>query len=464
MKKNMNTEKHPLDDLFRQGLADLEIPPSPAGRSAFLEQAGKELKGRRGRSAWLLWTVSAVFLLAVTAGILVFLLQDKSSRPVSSGIPAPHPMQMKTVSPATGTAKNPVTGNISPAEKSKAIPPAAGSDKREFRRSAVLASAKAPVTSSGTNPKQSVTAKKYAAPAVTIQTEPDPLVLASPGQIRNDLPIDRLSALSVLLPVPASEEKAPYTLPYPEEKKEIQTSTTSKKKSKPEGKTTFSAGIQYSPEWIFNTLDSNKFVNNFGVEGSFRFGPYSVRTGLGLSVTKGYNQMIIEEEPYLGGYHALQYITYAWDANHYHLVPTIHTEWQEVYDTVRVYKYRYYEKQYTYLQVPLVLGYDFLMREHWSLGVRGGAVMSLLLKSKLLSEEYSPGKDRVVEINDITPDRISLNWQAIGGINAAYHFSRRFSLEAEPDIRYYFNSVYEKKDNTQKPWSVGFRIGFTIKL
>jgi len=37
-----------------------------------------------------------------------------------------------------------------------------------------------------------------------------------------------------------------------------------------------------------------------------------------------------------------------------------------------------------------------------------------------------------------------------------------FSIEAEPDLRYYFNSVYESSELTKKPWSVGFRAAFLV--
>ncbi|MCX6286801.1 MAG: hypothetical protein NTY96_06780, partial [Bacteroidetes bacterium] len=225
-----------------------------------------------------------------------------------------------------------------------------------------------------------------------------------------------------------------------------------------------STGVYYTPEWMFNTLNGDKFVNNFGVEGTFHFGRYSVRTGFGLSVTKGSNEMVRQTNSYLGAYNALDSITFAWDGKHTSLVPTYYTKNQSVYDTTLSYNYYYNKKRYTYLQVPLVLGYDFWQNSWLSLGIRGGAVMSLLLKSENLSESYDPGKDRIITINNVSPDRIQLNWQAMGGINANFRLSRRFSFEVEPDVRYYFNSVYESSELTKKPWSLGVRAAFVITI
>ena len=161
--------------------------------------------------------------------------------------------------------------------------------------------------------------------------------------------------------------------------------------------------------------------------------------------------------PYLGGYQALDYITYHWDSRHYHLIPTYFTTWKEVFDTALHKNYFTLEKEYTYLQIPMILGYDFFTEKWFSIGVRVGPVMSLLLKTRELTSEYDAGKDEVISINNVTPDRIHLNWQAMGGINASFRLSGFIIFDLEPEIRYYFNSVYEKSSPSDKPWSLGIR-------
>jgi len=229
----------------------------------------------------------------------------------------------------------------------------------------------------------------------------------------------------------------------------------------PSKKWNISIGANYTPEVMFNTLNGDKFANNMGLEGTFHVGRYSVRTGVGLSFTTGWNEMLVESNPYLGAYKALDSITFAWGDN-YNLVPTYFTKTEAVFDTTLQYTYTDIKKRYTYLQVPLVLGYDFWENSWLSLGVRAGAVMSVLLNTKTSSMTFDPGKDRIVQINNITPDRIELNWQAMGGINAAFRLSQRFSIELEPELRYYFNSVYESSVLTKKPWSVGVRAAVVV--
>ncbi len=98
------------------------------------------------------------------------------------------------------------------------------------------------------------------------------------------------------------------------------------------------------------------------------------------------------------------------------------------------------------------------------MGLRAGPVLSLMLSSKQLSANYDPGQDKIVTINQITPDRIQTNWQVMGGINFGFVLNRRLNLELEPEVRYYFNSVYEKSEITKKPWSAGIRAAINFDL
>jgi hypothetical protein len=173
---------------------------------------------------------------------------------------------------------------------------------------------------------------------------------------------------------------------------------------------------------------------------------------------------VIETNPYLGSYQKLDSMTYHWDSRHYYLLKTIYTKPQNVYGSTLNYTWYTLAMQYTYLQIPLNLGYDFLEKNWFTLGVRFGPVMSVLLQTQVLTSAYSAGKDKIVMINDISPDRIHLNWQAMAGINAAFRLSHRFILELEPNMRYYFDSVNEKLSPTAKPWSVGLQTSFLVNF
>jgi hypothetical protein len=220
-------------------------------------------------------------------------------------------------------------------------------------------------------------------------------------------------------------------------------------------------GVYYFPELMFNTLQGEKYSNNFGIEGTFHFGNFSIRTGAGLSITKGTNELSISYNKYLGKFNKLDSASFTWDPIHSKQIPTFYYTQKNVWDSLTKTRTANIIKSYTYLQVPLILGYEFWKNDHVSLGLRFGPIFSVLLKTEQLSDNYNPGQDRIVQINLISPDRIQTYWQFIGGIDASVGLSRRFYLELEPEFRYYYNSVYEKLAN--KPYSLGLRIAFLIR-
>jgi hypothetical protein len=446
----MDKKHHPLDDLFRQGLKDLEISPTDEGRSGFMEKAGEELAKRSRSSGWL--TGTAIILGILLTGVIIVYF-NSSEKQVSKN-------SVETIkhNQSGPEAANIQTLNIS-AQGIDAKSTTTAAKKQNIPNQPEKSNSKSTSHDQFPNYTASTDIKNDISPV--LNSDPPPPIHPFSSVILPD------SATSPPSP-PLLKERGPGgeadSAKYPAEVHPLKDAGHPPIPSSHKHEWNILAGIYYSPEWIFNTLDNNKYVNNFGLEGQFRFGPYSVRTGIGLSITRGFNEIVIETKPYLGGYNALDHITYHWDSKHYHLIPTYFTTWKEVYDTAIHQNYFTLEKEYTYLQIPLILGYDFFTEKWFSLGACVGPVMSLLLKTKELTSEYNAGKDQVISINNVTPDRIHLNWQAMGGVNASFHISGFITFELEPEIRYYFNSVYEKASPSAKPWSVGIRAAALVSF
>ena len=230
------------------------------------------------------------------------------------------------------------------------------------------------------------------------------------------------------------------------------------------GKFMPSIGVYYTPEWMFNTLEGTKFVNNFGLEGTFHFGRFSVRTGIGLSINKGTNELIVAYNDFLGSYNKLDSMEFTWNNPSQQYIPKFYMTPQDVWDSLMKLDYARVVKRYTYIQIPMIMGYDFWQSDRIDFGVRVGPVMSILVASKQLSAPYDPGNKRIISINDISPGQVSLNWQAMAGLNTSIHLTNEVQFEIEPSIRYYFNSVYEKPVPLWKPWSISIRAAFVVKL
>jgi len=191
----------------------------------------------------------------------------------------------------------------------------------------------------------------------------------------------------------------------------------------------------YNPELMFNTLEGNKPVNNFGIEAIFSLGLVSLRTGVGLSISKGITENAVNYNDYLGAYNKLDSMAFTFNEELNNFEPEFYMSSEKVWDSVPQSDSTEIIKRYTYLQVPLVLGFDFWQKGMISIGVRVGTIMSVLLKSHQLTGAYDPGESLVIGVSQLTPSRVSTNWQAVGGFDVSAALTRRIGLEIEPQAR-----------------------------
>jgi len=450
MKKSIRKEQHPLDDLFRQGLDDLEVTPSREQRAIFLGEAA-DLAGKKSLSGWVYAGIGAgLLIIGLVTGLLIWGDHGSTVNVAYTARVQPVQQTVMTNPGQVATTTAPGTGHKAVFMREKAQ--ASEAPAHPVKSLPAPSASVAPVIPGNMDGMQKPSTVIPATPA----TSTEPLITQAP--VETSTP-PSITTFTPDAPDQTTEQAEPFPTGNNESRKQVHAV-----KYTPPKNWDVCLGLYYSPEWMFNTLNGEKFVNNMGVDGTFHFGKYSVRTGLGLSITTGSNEMLVKTNPYVGTYSFLDSVQFNWDAMHYNLIATYYSTNKQVYDTTLLNNYSYIKKRYTYLQIPLILGYDFWQNSRISLGIRGGAVMSLLLKTENLSGSYNAGMDRVISINDISPDRIDLNWQAVAGISASLKLSGRFSLELEPEIRYYFNSVYESSVNTKKPWSAGMRSALLIKL
>jgi hypothetical protein len=466
----METQPNKLDDFFREALQEHAVVPSEAAKAAFLKEAATLEGSRKFYTHWYFY-LSAIILVVLTGAGIALLSPVHSTKNTGSISPASKvansSIDKKVKSNSTkNQSENKINGKENTASTNpiqKLNPPKnrntktftskafASKNKIEHPEATPSSPIEKPVSgnpSLTSKDKQTVT-QKPSEPTINPVPEPAPVVSTPP--------------LSGSASTTDSEKKTSEKTTD-----SLNTGKSSAKNPKVEKGSNkknlnFGIGLYYAPEWMFNTLEGEKYVNNFGIEGTFHFGRYSVRTGAGLSVTKGTHEVVVNYNDYLGDYRKLDSIAFNWNETHTKLLPTYYFTKENVWDSLLKVANAKIIKRYTYLQVPLILGYDFWENEHFSVGLRAGPILSVLLKTEQLSDNYDPGKNRVVEINMITPERIQTYWQFMLGVNAAYSISRRFGVEVEPDVRYYFNSVYEKPVNNKKPWSVGVRVALLFK-
>ena len=472
----MKKQQNKVDEFFREALHNHKVVPSEAAKAAFLKEAATMEGSGKLYTRWYFY-LSAIILVVLTGAGLSLLRSGHSTKktgPISttSSVSNSLPGKKGKIFTPTHPSENKINekenkSSTNPIQKINTSPPL-NRNTKSFTTSTYSPNKRTehPETASSSSPIEKPVSKN---PKSTFNDKkPDSQNPPSESQVKNPVP----EPATIVATQPLSGFATTKDSVKKTNRETTDTLTTVKLSTsnpKPEPVATqknwnFGIGLYYAPEWMLNTLEGEKYVNNFGVEGTFHFGRYSIRTGAGLSITKGTNELSVNYNDYLGDYRKLDSIDFNWDPTHTRLLPTYYFSKENVWDSLLKVANTKIIKRYTYLQVPLILGYDFWRNEHFSIGLRVGPILSVILKTEQLSENYDPGKNRIVQINMITPERIQTYWQFMLGVNAAYNISRRFGLELEPGIRYYFNSVYEKSAINKKPWSVGIRAAFIIIL
>jgi hypothetical protein len=72
---------------------------------------------------------------------------------------------------------------------------------------------------------------------------------------------------------------------------------------------------------------------------------------------------------------------------------------------------------------------------------------------------------RIVNVDRLSPDRVSTNWQMIISAGMGIRVTRSIYFTFEPQYRYYLNSYYSQQmKNYKKPYSIGIRAGLLLNF
>lgn len=446
-------EKHPnpIDDFLKESLKGHRLTPRQESRKTFLEEAATIIPGRK---TWPRWYYLPVILIFIAGAIFIFYYTYQDNRIQTVAPEAVTVIPEKSKEPAIVPE---MKAAISPDEKhvyaENAQP--VSNDHKEMTGIAEKAEKQA------AQPEESKPEHEFTETPVTISHEPVPEPIKSGNDEKEN----------VTDPVPVSIAKNIDTVIFKEDAVYDQPATSDTlpglKEEYPEAtssRSVFHLGLSYTPEVMFNTCEGNKYISNAGIEVAFYKGRVSLRTGAGISVSKGTTENSVEYNSYLGAYNHLDSITFSYNENYGDFIPKLYLSEEKVWDKESSYDSIDIIKRYTYLQIPLAIGFDFWQNGKFSAGVRVGTIMSVMLSAKQLTGTYDPGENQFIGMNNITPDRVSMNWQATGGISFTAVLSRRIALEVEPQAKYYYGSIYEKSGNVPKPWSISIRTALYYKF
>jgi hypothetical protein len=115
-------------------------------------------------------------------------------------------------------------------------------------------------------------------------------------------------------------------------------------------------------------------------------------------------------------------------------------------------------QNFDYIEIPLYVRYT-LIDARFDVVMLGGLSSNVLVGNQIFVEGAS-GKSLVGKTNDMQ----TLNYSGTLGMGVKYGLSRRISLNVEPRIKYYLNSLNSNSSVTYKPYTIGIFTGLSYEF
>ncbi len=281
----------------------------------------------------------------------------------------------------------------------------------------------------------------------TIQV-PQPVSLA---EINSLVPIE-----TALLPVfPGSDTIITFSNP---------TGVVKVRKTKPEAAQFFSINLGLVPELAVYSEPAALTKANYWVNAgiTYHISRFSVASGIGL----GY---VFDEGKYHVEYISNDSVGYYNNVTSYSIGNnneiTYNTQTVNVYDSLYHLDNPYMKNRYSYLQVPLLLGYQLFVSNKVSLTFQAGPAISVLLGSHTPEPDMVYSNGRVVSMENQTPSRVQTNWQIWTNLYFEMRLNKKLSLYLDPSFKYYLNPVATGENVKFKaPWAIGLGVGLQFNF
>jgi len=115
-------------------------------------------------------------------------------------------------------------------------------------------------------------------------------------------------------------------------------------------------------------------------------------------------------------------------------------------------------QNFDYIEIPLYVRYT-LIDARFDVVMLGGLSSNVLVGNQIFVEEAS-GKSLVGK----TKDMEALNYSGTLGMGFKYGLSKRISVNLEPRIKYYLNSLNSNSSVTYKPYTIGVFTGLSYEF
>jgi hypothetical protein len=220
----------------------------------------------------------------------------------------------------------------------------------------------------------------------------------------------------------------------------------------------FGAGV--SPAVNIYPDGQNRNDYSFDLVASYEKSRFIVETGLGASFSS-------ESAKYQLNYTTYDSIGFYFGVSSFITDPAntdsiiFQTNLKSIYDSIDHFNIYENTNKYTYLQIPIRIGYRLIQKDRFSLDLKLGLLFSLQVYKDIPEVPYQGNDAEQIEVIRQYPDRLSTHWQYTAGISMNYQLNKHIRLSVEPFYRQYLKSVYSSGSSysARSPYGFGIRGG-----
>ena len=406
-----------IDNLFREGVSDFKVAPSESLLKD-IEAARLAQKGS-GRKTIYLWTLAA--LLLIVAGISGwFLIGEQSS----------------------GEAIQPekIVEEIILEEQIESTP---------IEKIGVINEHEAIILENIASTDESVFENEIAVPYFVAEDNNYDVLEESAHSIHQNVNIDELQYRSIYEIAQMEQEHIdPRTVKGMEEYLEKRSNVH------------FYTGVGATVAMAYYPSTTDQFTWSADLALGLKLHDFYIESGIGYQdmQERGIYQIDFKTHDSIGYYNEV--VSFEIDPQNPDEI-TYKTQQTTVYDSVAHYEHKTPLFKYSYLNIPLKMGYRFYQKDRFSVAAEVGVIFSKMLSKEIPEPTINNPEYELIAIINQTPERVDLNFQWQVSLRLNYRFAKTMSIALQPVFTKYINSIYDTKVGypNVKPYTMGVRFG-----
>lgn len=224
-------------------------------------------------------------------------------------------------------------------------------------------------------------------------------------------------------------------------------------------------GISAGPEYVFYSKEKHNTAFNYGVDIYYNKSGFVARSGIFLS-------RYGDQGEYTLDYQRIDSLGYMYSVESFTVDPNnpdsviFNMKIEGVYDSINITESKFTDAWYSYLQVPLLLGYTYSRSGNLTFDITAGPVFNLLVNQRTQRPEMPQGENVFIsDVQENTTPWLKTNWQLMASVSIHYRLSNRLRIKVEPIYRYYVHPVYTGNTSADaSPYSFGGKVGLLYKF